>query len=189
MGLGFSQTGQWWLAGSGGTFETVVNNDLWELRGYAGAGVQWQDPNFAGWYNAIYSPCTDQSIVDRVLLTVANPNGNPTVDWWVQQIRAEIATIRVMLPDVRQIILQPMLGGPNHMICGTLSDPNHSSTIHPRIDQAIAIVAQDAPDIVIGYSPEVDSCADFTDWAGHLTNDARLRIGRKIGLYYLGAGF
>ena len=189
LGLGFSQTRQWWVAGSGGAFETVVNNDLWEMRESAGAGVEWQDPNFVGWTSPILSPCTDQSIIDRVLLTISTSNGFPAVDWWVQQIRAEVATIRVMLPDVRQIILQPLVGGPNHMICGTLSNPNHPSIIHPRIDEAIAIVAQDAPDLVVGYSPEVDSCADFTDWAGHLTNDARIRVGRKIGLYYLGAGF
>ncbi len=189
LGLGFSQTRQWWVAGSGGAFETVVNDNVWEMREYAGAGVEWQDPTFAGWTSPILSPCTDQSIIDRVLLTISTSNGFPTVDWWVQQIRAEIATIRVMLPDARQIILQSLVGGPNHMICGTLSNPNHPSIIHPRIDEAIAIVAQDAPDLVVGYSPEVDSCADFTDWAGHLTNDARLRVGRKIGLYYLGAGF
>src|SRR5262249_43943814 len=96
-GLGFSQTGMWYLSPplGGGGFEPRVGDSAWQLRAYHGAGVSWQDPNFTGWGTAPYSPCTQHSTnPDRVLLTISTPSGIPTVAWWVTNIQAEIATIR-----------------------------------------------------------------------------------------------
>jgi hypothetical protein len=197
--LGFSQTGMWYLdvaEGGGGTFEPLVGNGQWQLRAYQSAGVQWQDPNFAGWTapNALFSPCTvNSSNPDRVLLTISVPSGLPTLSQWVTDITAEVATIRSKYSNVRQIILQPVVGGPNNTVCYLNGVPVHASQEHPTIDQAIAIVAQDAPDLAVGFSPTVRTCADYADTTGHLcypnfkncrTLNARTPIGQTIGNFY-----
>ena len=185
--LGFSQTGQWYL---NSLFESLVGNDNWELRAYASAGVLWQNPTFAGWTVAPFSPCLQNAETpDRVLLTISTPLGIPTLDWWVQNIRAEIVTIRQMRPNAHSIILQSVVGGPGSTTCyfrGSLADPVHASVIHPTIDQAIAIVAQDSPDLVAGISPEVASCDNYADDTGHLTTIGRSVVGQAIGTYYAG---
>ncbi len=40
------------------------------------------------------------------------------------------------------------------------------------------------PDLVAGFSPEVRSCADYSDDIGHLVPAARGPIGLAIGQYY-----
>src|SRR5262249_41883613 len=116
--LGFSQTGMWYLDvahGGGGTFEPLVGDDSWQLRAYPGAGLQWQDPTFAGWTDptALFSPCVANSTnPDRVLLTIGCEAGNgpcdpgtPSVTFWATNVQNEITTIRAMYSNVRQIIL------------------------------------------------------------------------------------
>ena len=187
--LGFSQTGMWYLdvaRGGGGTFEPLVGDGVWQLRAGAGAGVSWQDLSFAGWTSTPYSPCAQGSASpDRILLTISTPSGIPSLDWWVTNIQAEIATIRTKYPGVRQIILQPVVGGPNNGVCnfgGNPSDPVHASVIHPTIDQAIAQVV--GGDVVAGMSPEVRTCADYMDNTGHLVPGARPAIGTLVGRFY-----
>ena len=183
--LGFSQTGQWYL---NSLFEALVGNSNWELRAYAGAGVLWQDPTFPGWTIAPFSPCLQNAATpDRILLTISTPSGVPTLDWWVTNIRAEITTIRQQRPNARSIILQSVVGGPGGAICyfgDNPANPVHASVIHPTIDQAIAIVVPDSPDLVAGISPEVSSCADYADNTGHLTTMGRSVVGQAIGAYY-----
>jgi hypothetical protein len=172
--------------GGGGTFEPLVGDAAWQLRAAAGAGVGWQDPRFAGWTTAPYSPCVERSASpDRVLLTISTPAGVPSVDWWMAAIRAEIATIRAKYPGAREIVLQPVVGGPNDGVCYAGGDPSmpvHASVIHPTIDRAIARVV--GGDVVAGMSPEVQTCADYMDTTGHLAESARPAIGAAIGRFY-----
>jgi hypothetical protein len=189
----------WYLAPplGGGTFEPLVGDAYWQLRAASGAGVDWQDPNYVGWTDPadLYSPCTtNSSNPDRVLLTISVPSGIPTLDWWVTNIQGEIATIRAKYSNVREIILQPVVGGLNNGVCyfdGNLGDPVHASIIHPTIDQAIAQVV--GGDVVAGMSPTVRTCADYADDTGHLcypnfdacgTLNARGPIGALIGDFY-----
>ncbi len=108
-------------------------------------------------------------------------------------IQAEIATIRAKYSNVREIILQPVVGGPNDGVYefGNPSVPVHASVIHPTIEQAIAQVV--GGDVVAGMSPEVRTCADYADDTGHLcfpdfdscgTLNARGPIGTLIGDFY-----
>ena len=184
--LGFSQTGMWYL--DSGTFEPLVGDTGWQLLAYAGAGVQWQYPDFAGWTSAPYSPCAQNATnPDRVLLTISTPTGFPTLSEWVTNIQKEIAMIRTKYSNLRQIILQPVVGGPNNTTCyfnGNPADPVHASQIHPTIDQAIAQVV--GGDVAAGMSPEVRTCADYQDNAGHLVTTARPPIGTLIGTFYAG---
>ena len=194
--LGFSQTGMVCLdpPDGGGGFFAVVGHGTYQVRACASAGLAWMDPNYPGWGTtcpgqsrpALNAPCSPGLPIDRVLLTISIPSGIPTVAEWVSDIRTEIAVIRTKYAALRQIILQPVVGGPNNSVCQFGGSDVHASVIHPAIDQAIAIVAQDAADLAIGYSPEVDSCSDYIDNTGHLGTDARTRIGRKMGTYYAG---
>jgi hypothetical protein len=211
--LGFSQTGAWYLDvahGGGGTFEPIVGDDGWQLRAYEGAGLSWQDPDFIGWNDpgALYSACvTNSTNPDRVVLNIAclagnvpcDP-GNPSVAFWVTNVENEITTIRAKYSNVRQIVLQPVVGGPDDSICyfeDDPADPVQSSLIHPNVDAAIAqvVAADPTGQVVAGFSPEVRTCADFADSAGHLcfpglnacgTVDARGPIGTAIGEFYAG---
>jgi hypothetical protein len=210
--IGFSQTGEWYLGPPLGapvpTFEPIVGDDQWQLRAYEGAGLSWQDPTFIGWTDpaALYSPCvTNSTNPDRVVLNIAclpkdvpcEP-GIPSVAFWVTNVQNEIATIRAKYSNIRQIVLQAVVGGPNDTVCyfnNNPGDPVHSSLIGPNIDTAIAqvVAADPTGQVVAGISPEVRTCADYADDAGHLcypgfdtcgTLDARGPLGTMIGQFY-----
>lgn len=183
--IGYSQVG--WSEGgwymTDGVFEETVGSDGWQLIWGGGAGVdRWQDPNYDGWNNDPISPCARLSDApDRVLLSVSAGYGED-LDAWVDNTDAAVQTIREKIPSARMIILQAVVGGPDHNSC---NDGVRAARQHPVIDEAIAIVAGRYDDVVEGYSPEVESCGDFSDGKGHLTADAAATVGRKIGEYYL----
>jgi hypothetical protein len=165
----------------------------------------WADSGADAWTNPpVQTTCTDSSIgltalcspcaqgstaPDRVLFTITLQDYESDVQVWAQKIRAAIATIRLRHPQVRQIVLQAVVGGPMGAVCPVPTQPLgvRASYNHPYIDQAIALVVGDAPDLVAGYSPEVQSCTDYADDVGHLTTTGRARAGLAIGGYYADA--
>ncbi len=178
--IGFSQTNQWY---SSGQFESRVDNSRWELLWNGGAGIeQWRNPNYVGWNNAPVSPCAQGSRnPDRVVLTISgNFQADPNV--WVSNIQATLANIRARYPAVRQIILQPVVGGPNHNLCYYQSQVVRASFNHPGIDEAISRMI--GGDVVAGASPEVRTCGDYSDATGHLIPAARGPIGATLGDFY-----
>ncbi|MCI0366446.1 MAG: hypothetical protein L0219_21495, partial [Phycisphaerales bacterium] len=177
--IGFSQTNQWYTAG----FESAVDNSRWQLLWNGGASINlWADPNYEGWSRSLVSPCGQgQGSPDRVLLTISGDFQNDP-NWWAQQINAVIAVIRSKYPRVRQIILQPVVGGPNNGQCLFNGQVVRASSNHPVIDAAIALVAGGS--VMAGLSPEVRSCADYSDATGHLTPAATGPIGASIGQFY-----
>jgi hypothetical protein len=195
--LGFSQTLMWEETPE---FQGAVDDASWQIRFRAGGDVDlWADPNADAWNPPVdqdclgsgqvtlCSPCAQGSTSpDRVLFTITLQGYLSDVPTWVQKIRAAIATIRSKHPLVRQIVLQPVVGGPHHAVCPVSTQPQgvRASFNHPYVDQAIAIVVGDAPDLVAGISPEVRTCADYMDDVGHLEPGARGPIGGTIGQYY-----
>jgi hypothetical protein len=192
--------------GGGGTFLPIVDPGPgvhWELRACASAGIMWTDPNDACWTSPFVGSSCDVNAEnpDRVLLTISIPSTRPSVAEWVSDIQTEITNILNRYSNVRQIVLQPTVGGPGDSTCpfdGNVADPVHASVIHPSIDAAIAqVVAADTTGIVVaGVSPEVRTCADYADDSGHLcapafracgTLDARGPIGTTIGQFYAGS--
>ncbi len=190
MVIGFSQTRQWFSDVT--DFEEVVGNDKWELLWQKGAAIdRWADPNFSGWNKSIDSPCGENpNSPDRILLTISgSTNSDPT--WWANEIRAAITVIRDKYPSVRQIILQPVIGGPDDGECFFNGQKVRASVNHPVIDQAISMVV--GGDVVAGMSPEVISCDDFRDAKGHIksqyytpeeTDEQLKAISRKMGEFY-----
>ncbi|MGQ0668561.1 MAG: hypothetical protein ACT4PO_02620 [Actinomycetota bacterium] len=181
--LGFSQTGGWYKSG----FEQVVIDGAWELYSASGASItQWADPSSRTWATATtYSPCPFGP-PDRVLLTITGTAGS-RVSNWVVQINQAIATIRAKLPSVAAIILQPVIGGPDHGLCYVAGMVVRAAFNHPFIDQAISqVVAQGDPAITVGASPEVASCTDYVDVKGHITAAASAVVAADLGVFYAG---
>ncbi|MEM9190384.1 MAG: hypothetical protein AAGF12_14460 [Myxococcota bacterium] len=183
--IGYSQVGEsrgGWFT-TGGAFESVVDDDRWQLLWNGGAGVdQWQNSGYVGWTRSVISPCaTASGAPDRVLLSVSGPYGDDEMAW-ATAIQATIAQIRAKLPSVRQIVLQPVVGGPMHQGCMQGCGLVRASWQHAHIDAAIARVV--GGDVVAGFSPEVRTCADYRDGLGHLTSAGAEAAGRTIGMNY-----
>jgi hypothetical protein len=195
--IGYSQVGGraggWYVVD--GVFEAIVEDDRWQLLWTGGAGVdRWQDPNFRGWSNPIISRCkTKSDTPDRVLLSISGPYG-ANEEAWARAIEATIDTILRKLPSVRQLILQPVVGGPTPEGCAA-DRPGRgggakvrASWQHHHIENAIRKVVERRKDspvkIVQGFSPKVRDCGDFADALGHLTREGAIAAARSIGEYY-----
>jgi hypothetical protein len=180
--IGFSQTREWFLDVP--QFEQTVGNDAWQLLWASGADVeQWADPAFAGWTAPKQSSCTANSQPNRVVLTITGGNGNVSdVSWWTTVIRQAIVTTRSKYPSVTRVLLQPVIGGPQHAICTYSGVVVQASFNHPYIDQAIANLV--GGDVAAGMSPEVRTCADYRDSRGHIDDRALPAISLAVGQYY-----
>lgn len=182
MIMGFSQTKEWYLAG----FESIVPNGQFQGLNVSGTEISdMADPNSTIWSywasGTVYSKCTTNwQTPDRVVLNISGDyNSNPTA--WKNDIIAAVATIRNKLNPDPQILLQPVVGGPNHTDCGTRASYNH-----PYIDQGIALaVAQDSS-LVAGFSPEVASCSQYRDDKGHLSSSGASHVAQRVGAYFNG---
>lgn len=194
--IGFSQTSNWYWQ-----FEShpSIDNSRWELkwRSY-GAIEMWSNPDSDWWNASISSNCNQYSgNPDRVVLTITTcptgvrecTDGNKTEAWqYVQPIKDAIINIRNFYPNVRQIDLQPVVGGPNHNLCYREFSEIRASVNHLDIDGAIAtVVSEDTTGIVFtGFSPEVQDCTGYSDALGHLAANAPGQgyAGRTIGDFY-----
>ena len=179
--IGFSQTNQW-FSGSP-DFEEVVNDGRWQLLWKGGSSIDlWADPEFAGWSQALVSPCARRSgSPDRVVLTISGDRQlNPEV--WAAQIQEAIYTVEEFYPRIRQIVLQPVVGGPDDSLCRRNRTPVRATVNHPVIDEAIQQVV--GGKVVAGFSPEVMDCSDYRDVKGHLSNPAIPAVARAIAAHY-----
>lgn len=193
--IGFSQTNHWFTGGSNtdlAGFQAIVDNDRWQLLFRGGAGVEeWSDPNFVGWDRSLVAPCTNSADKpDRVLLTITGNLGDVVNDpqVWADEIDRAITTITTKYDSVRQVLLQPVVGGPNDSVCTFDGQEIRASVNHPVIDQAIErAVTNHSVDVAVaaGFSPTVAVCSDYLDTLGHLTPMASDAVGREIGLFYV----
>jgi len=187
--IGYSQTDNWFAAAEG-----ALGSDRFELLwNGGGAARRWADPGYEGWRNAIQSRCAQNgNSPDRVVMDITNDgyltnaatNGDP-VAFMERVIRNVLATIRNRYPSARQIVLQPVVGGPGHATCpraGAQEGVVRASYNHPIIHEAIGRVV--GGDVVAGPDSSARSCADYADDVGHLTSSARGPIGRSIAQYY-----
>lgn len=208
--IGFSQVGQpgskdqpgpgygWYVAG--GVFESLVDDDRWQLLWEGGAAVhRWANPDYEGWNQKIISPCTNNSDTpDRILLSVSALFGK-NVNKWAAAIEKAIETIQQKLPNVDKIILQPVVGGPGGKTCPCTRNcdfdwPQVSESFENiraswqqnYIGEAIErVVAHQKQEVAVkGYYPQVESCTHYIDGLGHLTKQGAEYIGEQLGNYY-----
>ena len=184
--IGFSQTNQWYSGGEQRTyspFEELVGDGAWQLRWFEGAEARIiANQAWSGWGTDPVSPC-QRGPVDRVVLTVTGARGTD-VSAWEGDIRAAIDRIRIEIPTVSVIVLQPVVGGPEGEACFLGGSQVRADLQHPYIWEAILEVSSESTNVLAGMQPRVDSCADFRDGRGHLTEDAIPRVGADIGDYY-----
>jgi hypothetical protein len=185
-----------WVQTAG--FAQHVDDARWQIRYRSGGDVDlWGNPNADAWSAPIQTQCSGSFVVcspcasgaatpDRVVFTITLQDYEPSVAVWAQKIRTAVATIRLHHPQVEQIVLQPLVGGPAHAPCPYSGIPEgvRAAYNHPYIDAAIAEVVGDSPDLVAGASPEVRTCADYEDDVGHLVEPSRSPIGDAIGQVY-----
>jgi hypothetical protein len=179
--IGYSQVRQWFADAP--EFESTVGSDRWQLRWKGGASVNlWADSSFEGWSAPVVSACRARSNTpDRIVFFISGGLGTDTAAW-EREIRAVISQLQSRYPSARQIVLEPVVGGPHHAICRFDTLNVRASANHPVIDVAISRVV--AGSVVAGFSPEVDTCTDYQDALGHLTPSAAGRVGARLGAYY-----
>lgn len=191
--VGYSQTNNWWWA-----FEGIVGTASYEmLYQPGGAAHYWADPNYVGWSNNSISPCSSAStrivldITHDAYLTAANVGSDP-VDFMEAVIRSEIATVRLKRPTLQQILLQPVVGGPNEAVCSwpapTEQNAIRASFNHPIIHQAIDRVV--GGDVAWGPHTSVTSCSHYDDSTGHLTGGGGTSggsgiVGQQVANFFL----
>ena len=177
--IGFSQTRQWALDVA--VFQERVGDASWQVRWEPGGAVyKWIDPGYAGWDGAADSGCSSRAqSPDRVVLTITSQSYETASAPFVRWIEDVIEVVRDRYPSVQRIVLQPVVGGPDDGPCplgeGREVRATHN---HPLIDAAIADVV--GGDVVRGPSPEVRTCADYSDDVGHLVEEARTPIADQI---------
>ncbi len=188
--IGFSQTGGlnpeglgWFRSG----FETApgIVNGEWQLRWDTGKGIDLiADPDNVIWEKRVESACS-AGPVDRVVVQISHSGiAFPTVDDFVRDIGAAIATIRGKHPSVERIDLMPVIGGPGHALCDS---PDGSGFVratvnHPVVDQAIARLV--GGDVGASLSPEVDDCSWYRDKPGHLYQFGSDAIALEVADFY-----
>ncbi len=182
--IGYSQTRNWYPF-----FEQGIDEGAWQLVARSGGVARrWADPGYAGWSNAPSSACAQNSLApERIVMDVTRDEYQTDVAVFEQDIRNVIATIRGKYPSVRRIVLEPVVGGPNHTLCppgATGTAAVRASFNHPTIDEAIARVL--GGDVIRGADPVVRSCADYADKTGHLTTDGARAVGGMIAQFYAG---
>ena len=179
--IGFSQTAEWYEAG--GAFESVVEDDRWQLKWAGGAGVdRWSDPDDVAWGAEVLSPCAAGSEApDRIVLSISGPFGEDE-DAWVGAIKGSVDLIRGGYPSARRIGLVPVVGGPSHRDCTFDGRRVRASWQHLYVDNAIekVIDADRTGMLFAGPSPEVRTCDDYRDALGHLTEEGAAAMGRMM---------
>jgi hypothetical protein len=178
--VGYSQTMQWYFGG----FVPEAGRGRWQLRWQGGGSIDlWADPSYEGWapQGRVNSCAQNSERPDRVLLDVSD-DFHTDVNWWVQQINATLSVIHRRYPSARQIMLQPVVGGPGGSRCQIGGQDVRASFNHPYILEGIGRVV--GGDVTAGANPMVRSCGDYADTTGHLNDQAKGAIGVSIGQFY-----
>lgn len=178
--IGYSQTREWFTLGA----QALAQSGHWQLRAVDGASVdRWASLDFPGWNNSnVTNRCVQGADrPDRVVLDISD-DYHTDVNWWVQQGSFAIANIRHNRSSAKQIVLQPVVGGPNGQQCPMGGKINRASFNHPYIDQAIDRLV--GGDVLRGPDPTVRSCADYKDDIGHMNDAAAAAVGQSIAQFY-----
>jgi hypothetical protein len=167
--------------------EAELDSRRWQLLfQHGGALVRWANPDYDGWTRPLVSPCVDSSErPDRIVLDLGPDSYTTDVSALVADIRISIETVRNKYPSVRQIVLQPEHGGPNHAGCswpGATQEMVRATYSHTAFDAAIAVVVGGV--VVHGADPLVGYCSDFADRVGHLTPSGAAELGERVGRFY-----
>jgi hypothetical protein len=177
--LGMSQTRNWFEEGG---FESQAGIDPaeWELTSVGGADInQWMDPSFIG-FTATPRSASCGGTPTRVLFHAAYLGFEQASDALIADgLSTVVANIRATWPSVARVALVPIVGGPDHSLCQIDGRTVDATRMHPRIDTAIAAVA-DGVGVLDGADLLVSSCADYADGLGHLLPSGSAFVAQTV---------
>ena len=200
--IGFSQTADWYLAPqfrnadpdqpeAGAIFESIVDDDRWQLMWSNGAGVNvYSNPDSPAWSAPIVSPCAiNADAPTRIVYMISGPFGED-VPGWVAEIETAVGNMRNRFPGVRAIALQPVVGAPADAPGDECFMPNGGRRVRASwqatpIIAAIEVVAREHSDVIVGATTRLRSCSHYVDSLGHISDgesfsgaaDAAVRTG------------
>jgi hypothetical protein len=116
-----------------------------------------------------------------VIFTISPDPQGPRSDL-LDQIKEALTNLRARDPDVRRIVLQPLVGGPGGNVCIYHDHPIFASAAQPIVIDAIDQLV--GGDVLAGPDPTVSSCDGFRDGKGHLTLVASAEIAREVADSY-----
>jgi len=181
--LGMSQTRNWFEEGG---FESQAGIDPaeWELTPVGGADInQWMDPTFIG-FTATPRSASCGGTPTRVLFHAAYLGFEQASDALIADgLSTVVANIRAAWPSVARVDLVPIVGGPDHSLCQIDGRTVDATRMHPRIDTAIAAVA-DGVGVLDGVDLLVSSCADYADGLGHLLPSGSAFVAQTVATSY-----
>lgn len=185
--LGFSQSMQWFAASSfanlpasGDSWELGSRNFLpgWQGRFTFGAAIdRWVNSDYSGWEGTYVSPshCAREE-VDRVVFNVSGEARS--ADEWAAAIESVAQLVRAKYPEVRAVVMQPVVGAPPGE-CQAV----RAARTHPTVVEGIARAAE--RDVVTaGPNPTVSACSQFRDALGHLTASGAEHVHGILRAHY-----
>jgi hypothetical protein len=189
--IGFSVTTSWFSNAGGFQAVTALDQSRYQLMWAGGGAVHyWADPTYPGWTFGVSNPtpCALNSLApDRVVMDITedfyiDDPVNGGVARVATDIRNVIATIRSKYPSVRQIYLEPIVGGPGLDTCGRV----RAAVNHPYLKQAIdqVIAGGVGFDVRRGPDPTVQNCTQYVDSVGHLDSPGQQAAGQFMGNWY-----
>jgi hypothetical protein len=173
--LGFSVTVQWFWDGG---FEALVPDNRWELLASGGYDLhRFADPSDPIYHDGVrvQSSCGTPT---RAFLQIAYLGfEHATNEQIAAGLSAAIRNIRSTWPTIEDIVVMPIVGGPNHSVC-TMPDGRvvDATKMHTPLDEVIA----DADGIVVGPDLLVSTCEHFRDGMGHLSGGGPAEIARQV---------
>lgn len=182
---------------SGGSIDIWANPEhtAWTYSG---------DPDNTGGLIDPVGASDDEEAVDRVVLNVSGLSSalsdsygtlgvggySGNVTQWVEYTAAAIDNVRAVHPNARLIYLQPQIGGVfgAETSCTTV-DANAVGFGVVRCAWSArftrsALATLCTGNVRMGFIQYADDCADFEDWAGHITEEAQSVRGAAMANFY-----
>ena len=184
--LGSSQVQQWFE--TGGVFQSIVDNDRWQLKWAVEAGVdRWGDLSDSIWQAETLSTCERRAanFPDRVVFAVSGSLGDDE-DAWVEGITQAVDAIFIRFASANRVDLLPTISVPDGQECQYQGAHVPSSRQHTYIEAAInRVVAEDTTGVLVaGPAQHLQNCSGYRDVLGNLTDDAAETVGRVLGEHY-----
>ena len=109
--------------------------------------------------------------------------GRATSDQIAEALSASLRNIRTTWPTIEDIVVVPIVGGPNHSIC---TMPDGREVDATRMHGVLEAVIDDSDGIIAGPDLLVSTCEHFRDGMGHLTGGGPAEVARQVAAFVSG---
>lgn len=162
-----------------GLFDGLVPADRYQLQG--GTGIRhWAAADDAIWKGNPSHRCAQDSAKPGRAILVMWSHDNLKVDAWEEQIREAIATIRLKLPSVELIALEPEAGNPK---CSAHSGRNYDAIL-TAIGRVIESQNAATGALVAGARVSIADCSAFSGNLDEMSEAALRDAAKQRGTHY-----